>query len=175
MNIVSWLLVLLLSCSSAAPAFAAAADKSIAGISFSAPEDWKETKPSSAMRAFQFEIPSEAGESAELAVFYFGQSMGGDIQMNIQRWKSQFASLAEEKSEKKVSHGIPVTEVYLRGKYQQTAGPMMAPQGEPKDNYAVLGAIVEAPQGLVFLKMTGPEAAIAAARPGFEQLVGSIQ
>ena len=81
---------------------AAGGEKAVAGISFAAPETWTETEPVSTMRTFQFEVPGSAPNlKADLAVFYFGQGAGGDVQSNILRWKSQFTKLAGEQTEER--------------------------------------------------------------------------
>jgi hypothetical protein len=51
---------------------------------------------------------------------------------------------------------------------------MMSPTGK-KAGYRLLGAIVEAPAGNVFFKLTGPAATIAAAQADFDALVASIR
>ena len=149
--------------------------KSIAGISFQAPDSWKEAEPTSSMRAFQFEVPGPDDQKGEMAVFYFGAGQGGDLEENINRWKKQFTKLENENREKKTVDGLNVTEVFLQGSYQLSGGPMMMVQGEPKENYAVLGAIIEAPQGSVFLKMTGPKDLAAAAKPDFDTLLTNLK
>jgi len=50
----------------------------------------------------------------------------------------------------------------------------MQSQGS-RPNYRLLGAIVEAPGGLVFFKCTGPAATIATAEKGFAALVASLR
>jgi hypothetical protein len=45
---------------------------------------------------------------------------------------------------------------------------------EKKPGYRLLGAIVEAPRGLVFFKCTGPAATIGKAQADFQGLVGSL-
>jgi hypothetical protein len=61
----------------------------------------------------------------------------------------------------------------VEGTYLNPGGGMMTSQGK-KPGYRLLGAIVEAPQGRVFFKMTGPAATVAAARAAFDGLVASI-
>ena len=151
-----------------------AAEKTIAGMSFSTPENWKETEPSSSMRKFQFEIPGKS-KTAELAVFYFGENQGGDVKSNIERWKSQFTKLDKEETNEKAAGGMKVTQTTLEGSFQLTMGPMMAAHGKPADNYSVLGAIVEAPEGSVFFKMTGPKETLDGAKESFSSLINSVK
>ncbi len=153
-----------------------AAEKSVAGVTFSVPHRWNETEPTSNMRTYQFEIRGdEDGQNAELVVFYFGKGQGGDVNGNIERWKSQFKELKEELTLEKTVGDIKVTQVYFEGSYQLTMGPMMAPHGDPQTDYAMLGAIIHAPEGTVFLKMTGPKNTIAKAKPEFELLLSSLK
>ncbi|MBF8248785.1 MAG: hypothetical protein HW374_1585 [Bacteroidetes bacterium] len=49
---------------------------------------------------------------------------------------------------------------------------MMQSQGK-KENYRLLGAIVEAPKGSVFFKFTGPANTISTATPEFDAMVSS--
>ncbi len=152
------------------------AQESIAGIHFSAPVSWKKMTPTSSMRAFQYEIPSADGQSApgELGVFYFGTGQGGDVTGNITRWKGQFTQITGEQQEEKNVQGVKVTTVSIEGTYQQSGGPMMMAIGEPQKDYALLGAIVGAPEGMVFFKLTGPKVTLDQAKPGFESFVMSI-
>lgn len=157
------------------PVDAARDANKVAGVSFTAPEAWTSTQPSSSMRVFQFTVPGATLElSAEMAVFYFGEGMGGGIQANIDRWKGQFEKLTGENTEKRRVNGIDVVIVTLKGVYQPSGGPMMASQGPPLEDFAVLGAIVAAPQGPVFFKMTGPQETIDHAREDFNQLISSL-
>ena len=150
--------------------------ESLAGMGFAAPASWKKTEPSSSMRAYQYEVPAPEGQGAsgELAVFYFGEGQGGDIEENIARWKGQFTQVDNEHHEAKDRQGLKVTEVQMQGTYQVSGGPMMAASGEPKKDYALLGAIVEAPQGAVFFKLTGPKQTLDHAKPDFETFLSSL-
>ena len=50
---------------------------------------------------------------------------------------------------------------------------MMQSQGK-KPGYRLLGAIVEAPNGMVFFKCTGPAATISKAQADFDRMIGSL-
>jgi len=50
----------------------------------------------------------------------------------------------------------------------------MAQSKTTQHNYRLLGAIVEGPDGNVFIKFTGPAETIAARQPEFEQLLNSF-
>ena len=58
-----------------------------AGLSFAAPEGWRQSPASSSMRVAEFTLPTAAGdaEDAQLIVYYFCGS-GRSVDANITRW-----------------------------------------------------------------------------------------
>ena len=156
--------------------FAAAAwAESAGGISWTAPAAWK-AQPQRPMRAATYVVPRAAGdnEDGECGVFYFGSGQGGSVDANMKRWIDQFESPVSPKPTKKTINGLQVTMVDLSGTYLASAGPM-SPVKEKKPGYRLLGAIVEAPEGNVFFKFTGPAKTVAAGQPQFESLLKSIK
>jgi hypothetical protein len=146
----------------------------VAGVQWSVPARWSE-QGARQMRAATYTIPAAQGdpEPAECAVFYFGPSQGGAVDMNIDRWVGQFETgNPPAKSEREVN-GMKVTFVQIAGTYLAPAGPMMQSQGK-KENFRLLGAIVEGPQGSVFFKLTGPAKTVGECEGEFNALVGSL-
>jgi hypothetical protein len=111
-------------------------------------------------------------------VYFFGPGQGGSVQANIDRWKGQITDAngqpANAKIEKRTIHQLPVTTVDSTGDYSGMGGPMAASKSVAK-NYRLLGAIVEGPDGNVFIKLTGPAKTVAARRLEFEQLLNSFE
>jgi len=68
---------------------------------------------------------------------------------------------------------MKVTTIYLEGTYQ--SGMMAMGDSVPKENYGLLGAIGEGPEGPVFFKMTGPREVIRANKAAFAELTGSFK
>ncbi len=133
------------------------------------------------MRAASYEVPAAPGDSegGECVAYYFGSGQGGSIPANIERWKSQFQMPDGKpnttvKSGKKAVHGIQVTTVEAAGDYTGMGGPM-ATSKSVKHGYRLVGAIVEAPQGNVFFKFTGPAKTVAAGLADFDKMIASIQ
>jgi hypothetical protein len=128
------------------------------------------------MRAATYAIPAAQGDSdaAECAVFYFGNDQGGTVDANIDRWVGQFEQAGAPDRGTKDVGGMKVTAVSITGSYLAPSGPMMMPTGK-KDNYKLLGAIVEGPQGSVFFKLTGPVKTVDASSGEFDALINSIQ
>jgi hypothetical protein len=146
---------------------------SVAGIHWSRPVAWG-VMPPRQMRVTTYSIPAAEGdaEGAECGVFHFGAGQGGDLQANIDRWAQQFENGKLDQSKKEVN-GMGVTMVQIAGTYLAPSGPMMQSQGK-KENYRLLGAIVEAPEGSVFFKLTGPAKTVGACQADFDKLVGSF-
>ena len=116
------------------------------------------------MRKAQF----SAG-AAEVVFFYFGPSGGGGVKANVDRWMGQFQAAKNQKVESKEVGGVKVT--YARATGTFMTGRPFGPK-TPKEGYALLGAIVEGKQGAIFVKMTGPEAAVQA---NAEKMKGMVE
>lgn len=150
------------------------AEHTVAGIEWSYPSRWTRGAARQ-MRVATYSVPAAEGdaEGGECAVFYFGTGQGGDVNSNIERWGSQFESAAKAVKTTMQVSGMNVTRVQISGTYLAPAGPMMESQGK-KENYRLLGAIVEAPEGMVFFKFTGPAKTIGASEAEFDAMIGTM-
>jgi len=147
----------------------------IAGVTWTVPARWQ-VMPERPMRVATYGTPAESGdaEGGECAVSFFGSGMGGDPEMNIARWVGQFENPGEPVKAAVSPNGIKVTTVRVKGTYLAPAGPMMESTGS-KPGFELLGAIIEAPDGAVFFKLTGPEKTVAAAEAEFNAMVSSLK
>jgi hypothetical protein len=145
------------------------------------PVGWRRVQPASSMRRAQYAIPGAGeGQDAELAVFWFGAGQGGSIEENIRRWHGQFtqdgaAPASPNPMQDRTVHGLVVHLTERFGRFGGTMAAPGAPAPPPRDDWGMLGAIVETDQGPWFFKMTGPRATINAARARFDDLVNSFQ
>jgi hypothetical protein len=152
---------------------------SVAGLKWTAPTGWK-TEAQRPMRAATYTVSSAAGDTtnAECVVYFFGTGQGGSVEANIDRWKGQILGSdgkpADAKITKRRIHGLPVTTIDSSGDYTGMGGPMAASKSVLA-NYRLLGAIVEGPNGNVFIKFTGTAKTIAAHQSEFEQLLNSFE
>lgn len=154
--------------------------RSAAGIRWSAPAVWT-IEPDRPMRVVTYRVPHAAGENedAECAVFFFGAGQGGGVEANLARWFGQFVQpdgrpTAEVAGrQKRTINGLPVTTVDVSGTHLFSPAPM-SPEKVPKPGWRMLAAIVEAPQGAVFFKLTGPGPGVARAAAGFEAMLTSL-
>ncbi len=159
----------------AAPAPAhAEGGASAGGVAWDVPANWR-LEGARPMRVATYDVPAAAGdaEQGECAVYYFGSDQGGDIAANVARWSSQFEGSPAATTSAKQVGGLAVTEVEVAGTYLPQGGPMMQPMGK-KPGFRLVGAIVAAPGGSVFFKLTGPGATVAAARSDFDSLIASL-
>ncbi len=145
---------------------------STAGIQWTPPAGWKSVdKP---MRAATYMTPAAPGDSegAECAVFFFGSGQGGSVEANIQRWAAQFELGTKPTPKKQTINGFAVTTMDMSGTF--LAGGMMGPKTK-KPGFKMLGAIVEAPEGTVFFKFTGPQKTVDATAAGFQAILKSLK
>jgi hypothetical protein len=131
------------------------------------------------MRAATYRISPAPGDSAgtECAVYFFGPGEGGSPAANVERWKNQVLGPDDKPAKAKISHrtihGLPVTTVDSEGAYTGMGGPM-APTRTVNRSYRLIGAIVEAPAGNVFLKFAGPAKTVTMNESKFEQMLDSF-
>jgi len=160
---------------------AATTPKSAGALQFSVPEGWIVQIPSSPMRKAQFQLPKESGdaEDASLVLYYFGGE-GGTKEANLERWASQFVQPDGRSSHdvlvtstRKVN-GMDVTEASISGTMDAE---MMPGQGDRvrRENWSMLAAIVDAPEGPYFAKLTGPSATVTRWESSFRAWVSSLQ
>ena len=144
------------------------------GIEWKVPARWA-AGASSAMRVATYTVPAaKSADKAECAVFFFGPGQGGSVDANVERWSRQFEGTPKAERTAAAVAGLRVTRVQLAGTYLAPGGPMMQSTGK-RPGSRLLGAIVEAAEGNVFFKLTGPAASVAAAQADFDGLVGSIR
>ena len=138
----------------------------VGGLTFTLPAAWTWVPVSSPMRKAQLKVPgAKPEESADITFFHFGPQSGGDVQSNAQRWVNQFhGPEGASKVEEKEIGGAKVTLVSTEGTY--TSGMVGGPSAT-FENYALLGAIIEHPEGNVFIKMTGPAPLVKDSRQKF--------
>jgi len=156
---------------------AAGSIASAAGVNWSIPEGWDIMGPRP-MRAATYLI-GEGEVESECAVFFFGAGQGGDVQSNVTRWIGQFQQPdgSDSKAKAQTGHrdvnGLHVTTIDLSGTYM--SGGMSGQAAVPKPGFRLLGAIVEAPEGPLFFKLTGPAAAVEEIKPHFGTLIDALK
>jgi len=148
----------------------------VSELRFSKPDSWNAEQPRSSMRKAQLSVPAkDGGDAGEVVFFHFGAGNAGGTKANIDRWFRQFqeptAQLKTRTEESQVGD-ISVSFVHAEGTYM--SGP---PVGKKiaKPGYALLGAIIEAKKGYIFVKFTGPKTVIESAEVDFKTMVTSAK
>ncbi len=129
------------------------------------PAAWQEAPNPNAMRLATYHAPG----GVEVAI----SRAGGATEANIQRWIAQFDGVGHEGRVEKTVRGLHVVTVEVDGTYVGGGMATSAP-AQPKPDWAMVGSIVETRSPSYFFKMTGPAAAVRAARPVFDRLIDGI-
>ena len=163
------------------PAAVRSGSDGAAGVVWTPPARWV-SQGARPMRVVTYRVPAAQSdpEDGECAVFYFGPGQGGTVEANMKRWIGQFeqpgGTSSEEaaKTERQVISSLRVTTIDLSGTYLASARPM-SPVKQRKPGYRLLGAIVEAPQGNLFFKFSGPARTVATSAEEFQAMLQSLR
>jgi hypothetical protein len=151
----------------------------VGGLKFTVPSKWQGEPAENPSRAGQWRVaPSlgQEGESGEVVVLYFGPGVGGTTKENVESWIGTMFNAEGHPAAAEVKHhetnGLKISQVVIFGAYNQTVFmPGIPPQS--KQNYGLLGAVIETPQGNIYWRMTGPESLITANLPLFNKVIDS--
>ncbi len=142
----------------------------VGALKFQRPASWSWIPVNSPMRKAQLKVTGK-DQAADVTFFHFGPGMGGGIDANAKRWIAQFQSKeGAAKVEPQEINGTKVTLVSTEGAFN--SGMPGGPTTTLPD-YALLGAIIENPEGDVFVKMTGPAALVKEQRQPFLDFIAS--
>ena len=151
------------------------ANFTVGDFKFVVPAGWNSVTPSSPMRKAEIYVsgPEGTGKAGEaiITVFHFGPGQGGTVQQNVDRWFGQFDGDNDAKgaaTAKETIGTVPVTFARARGTFQSG---MPGQPTTPLEGQALLGAILESPNGDVYVKMTGPAPTVEKAEPAFVQMI----
>ena len=146
----------------------------VSEFTFARPANWEWVESASPMRKAELKVVDEKTKAkAEVVFYHFGQGGAGGTQANVDRWLGQFVEPRDKinaKTEDVTIGKHKVTYVSAEGTYK--SGMPGGPQ-TPMPNYALLGAIIEASEGSVFVKMTGPKELTQSATADFKKMVES--
>jgi len=167
------ILILSLLCALTTTLFAADETFKAGSFTFQKPAAFKsKPAPPGGPRAAQLEFTDAKG-TAEAIFYHFGQGQGGGTQAIVDRWLASFQEPKDKlnsKVEKKKVGSAEVTYVEAEGTYMSG---MPGTQKTPQPGTKLLGAILESPDGNVFIRMTGPIATVKAADPDFRKMIES--
>ena len=157
------------------------------------PVEWKPEEPKSRIVQYEFSAPAKAfkgndkqqaaGKPPELARITIMGS-GGGVEANLDRWYGQFeqpgggATKDKAKLEKFEAGGQTVHYVDLTGSFKDSmgAGPFSGKPAVVRENYRMLGAIIETKElGDYFVKITGPANVLEELDDGFKKMLKELK
>lgn len=141
-------------------------------VTWKVPAAWTAVASPSPMRLATYRVPHAPGDTdnADVSV----TRAGGSADANIERWLGQFDNRGKETRSERTVRGLKVTVVEVSGTYLGGGMMMAGAASTPHPNWALLGAIVEAPGTPYFLKITGPTATVHSARASLNLLLDSL-
>lgn len=147
----------------------------VSEFTFAFSDPWIQQQVTSPMRAGQltYDHADENLEAVDVILYYFGEGQGGGTQANIDRWIGQFEGTPESKTEEVDVGDRKMTLLTAKGTYMESAGGPFSGNKTAKPNYTMLAAILPSDKGAVFLKLTGPDASVAAMQEAFVELAKS--
>lgn len=138
------------------------------------PSTWVSKTPSSTSRLAQFIVPGK--DSAEIVVYFFGTSMGGNVDANLARWRGQFTSGDAKPASERVTRDstgkFPLTIAEYSGSYRRGLGAGSA--DSVRAGQTLIATIVETPRGAMFIQLFGPSGRVSAERDTFLNFVKGI-
>lgn len=137
-------------------------------LSFTVPAGWQSSPPSNQMRLAEIHIPDASGDAGKACLIVFATAMG-TVDENIGRWGTQVhgpdGQPAKPDVQDRTVAGMPAKTVELHGSFQNMG------ESTPHENWVMRGAIIQTPQGLLFVKMTGPADQMAAQAGAFKTML----
>ena len=142
------------------------------------PPIWISRTPSSSSRLAQFVVPgADSAGNAEVVVFFFGASQGGNVEANLTRWRGQFSSSDSSPAFESVSRDssgtFPLTIAEYRGSYRRGIGAGSA--DSVRTRQTLIATVVETPRGVLFIQLFGPSERVALARSDFLRFVKDLK
>lgn len=143
----------------------------LGNLSWTLPQGWSIAPPSGPMRVGEIILP----DGGTFAVFRFGKG-GGSVASNLDRWRDQFSRRDTMWTESSSLPGFPIHLMVVEGDFEDGMGPHgMRDSAVTQKDRALLGAILEAPQGLVVLKAVLPVSSARAQLMAFRTMLGSVR
>ena len=141
-----------------------------APLQYILPNGWQE-KPLSTMRLASFNAPGPNGNSADVSVVSLPGMAGGEL-ANVNRWRDQvkLGPIDEETLAQSSEHLQANGHDYLLVDLSSAT-----PIGEPPEKQRIVAAILNENDHAWFIKMTGPDAAVAAQKKAFADFLRSLR
>ena len=148
---------------------------SVRNISYKLPDTWNAVESEEQIRFL--EITLNTNEDFSLVLF---SNIQGTTDQNIERWINQFKkddSLNQENIivERDSLDNKYITLLEMYGNYEVPNMGNPSQEKTLKNNYGLLGGVIEFPNSLYFVKAVGLDSAISNNKDNFEQFIYSIR
>lgn len=146
-------------------------------FSLTVPADWQRQRAASSIVEHEFKIPNPQGGDAPAGRVTL-MAASGDVAANISRWEEQFGKKNPPKIDKQTVGEQTVHMVQLSGTFKDSmgGGPFAGGKTVMRENYGMLGAIIELKNGAkYFVKVTGPNDLIEANVKAFKEMLAGIK
>jgi hypothetical protein len=150
----------------------------VGGLTFKPAAPWQVKKEPRRMSAGGLTIAGkDKAPGIEADFYHFGAGGGGGVEANVARWQKQFepgddGKLPAAKREEVVTGGKKVLFVTFKGTF--LSGSVMDEKRTPMPGYTMTGIIIpDEVTGDIFIKISGPDAAMTAAQEDIKKLVAS--
>ena len=140
-------------------------------FAFNRPTGWAWIAAASPMRKAQLLVKGDDNATADVVFFHFGPGQGGTVEANVQRWVAQFED-GKSTSKKETINGKEITFVEATGTFLSG---MPGTPSVPLEGFAMRAAILESPEGDVYVKMTGPLALVDSAASDFMKMISEAR
>ncbi len=152
-----------------------------AGPKYDVPAGWQSQTPKSSMRKAEFVLPRADGdtEDGQMIMYYFGAGGAGAVDANIARWKGMFttadgSAVPEDlvKVTTTEANGLKATLLDVTGRYTDSMSGR--PQASTED-FRMLAAILDTPEGPYFFKAVGPVKTMAGHEKALGEFIASMR
>lgn len=140
----------------------------VGAFQFERPYGWSWVPATSPLRKAHLSVQGPGGELADVVFFHFGPGQGGSVQANVERWLQQVESATEQSVREEQVGKTKITFVEAEGTFLSG---MPGTPSVPMPGFMLRGAILESAEGDVYVKFTGPSAAVKPATEEFEKMV----
>jgi hypothetical protein len=134
----------------------------VGGLKFAIPDGWKQGAPSSSMVQSTYTIPAAGSAQCNFS------TAGGDLQSNIDRWRSQIT----DESGKPVQGDVTTEQVAgFQVTIFKATGTYAAMGGHKMPNTAFRAAVIKMPAESVFVRLTAPADQVDAVDGPWDQMI----
>ncbi len=146
----------------------AAAPASGGAFTFETPPGWQQIAPSE-FRDPNFVIGMNGEIECYVSVL---RGTGGGLQTNANRWRGQMgrAPFTDEEFAQQPRARVLGSEAVI----VDFSGDFSGMGGETKPGYRLVGALIQTPESAIFIKMTGPDAAVESEKDNFALFAQSL-